>query len=78
MFLADMVGLWISNALYPYTNLISSSLDGQTSLISLAHRKLILEGKCDKAPGQKIKQYIFQLIAECIQLKSVQATKYSL
>ena len=38
------------------------------------HRELILEGKRDKAPGQKIKQYIYQL-AECIQLKPVQATK---
>ena len=37
------------------------------------HRELILKGKFDKAPGQKIKQYIYQL-AERIQLKPVQAT----
>ena len=41
------------------------------------HRELILQGKCDKAPGQKNKQYIYQL-AECIQLKPVQATKIHL
>ena len=40
--------------------------------MSSAHRELILEGKCDEAPWQKIKQYIYQL-AECIQLKQVQA-----
>ena len=38
------------------------------------HRELILEGKCDKTPGQKIKQYIY-LQVECIQLRPVQATK---
>ena len=41
------------------------------------HRELVLEGKCDIASGQKIKQYIYQL-AECIQLKPVQATEIHL
>ena len=41
------------------------------------HRELILDGKCDKAPVQKIKQFIYQL-AEYIQLKPVQATKIHL
>ena len=41
------------------------------------HRELILEEKYDEAPGQKIKQYILEL-AECIQLKPVQATKIHL
>ena len=41
------------------------------------HRGLILEGNCDKAPGQNIKQYIYQL-AEYIQLKPAQATKIHL
>ena len=40
----------------------------------LHHRELILKGKCDIAPGHKNKQFICQL-AECIQLKPVQATK---
>ena len=35
------------------------------------------EGKCNKAPGQKIKQYIYQL-AECIQLKPARRLKYML
>ena len=43
----------------------------------LKHRELKLEGKCEKTPGQKIKQYIYHL-AECIQLKPVQATKIHL
>ena len=41
------------------------------------HSKLILEGKCDRAPGQKIRQYVYQL-AECIQMKPVQPTKIHL
>ena len=42
--------------------------------LHLDHRELILEGKCDIAPGHKNKQYIYKL-ADCIQLKPVQATK---
>ena len=45
--------------------------------MGLGQRELILGGKCDKAPGQKYKQYIYQL-AEYIQLKPVQATKIHL
>ena len=45
--------------------------------MGLNHRELLLEGKCDEAAGQKIKQCIYQL-AECIQLKPVQATKLHL
>ena len=46
-------------------------------MMVLNHRELILEGKWDKAAGKKIKQYIYQL-AECMQLKPVQATKIHL
>ena len=38
------------------------------------HRKLLQEGKCDEDPEQKIEQFI-HLLAECIQLKPVQATE---
>ena len=41
------------------------------------HRELILEGNFDKAPEQKIKQYIYHP-AERLQLKPVQATKIHL
>jgi len=47
------------------------------NLYPIYHRELILDGKCDKAPGQKIKQYIYQL-AECIELKPVRVTKIHL
>jgi len=42
---------------------------------SFVHRELILEGKCDKAPGQNI---ITIYLAGCIQLKPVRQLKYIL
>ena len=43
-------------------------------MIKSLRKERILYGKCDKAPGQKVKQYIYQL-SEYIQLKPAQATK---
>ena len=60
--------------LNPLTTFQNPQIHLLSICMHLYHRELILEGKCDIAPGHKNKQYICQL-AECIQLKPVQATK---
>ena len=55
----------------------NSGLQIELKLVIEKHRKLILEGKCEKAPGQKINHYNY-LLAECIGLRPVQATRIHL
>ena len=66
------------NSLLKLLNPLTTFQNPQIHLLSICmhlyHRELILEEKCDIAPGHKNKQYICQL-AECIQLSPVQATK---
>ena len=52
-------------------NLSSTSFSNERlSDITFSHRKLILEGNCDKAPGQIIKQYIYELAEYTIETSS--------